>query len=437
MKKTFILIMLLVTTLFVANKAEAKWWIFGQGNDEVNINYLYLNKTSYDESGKNVILYKDSLTNGNINITGKATVKTGKIGAVYVSVDNKETWVKAKLNDNGTFQYNFAPELEKTYELYIKVIDTAGRNNAIDDTYKKVSVIDENISQIIKDTLDKVIKSYENEEENLFMTYVSPNFAGDEAILDTAIRNDFHAFDYIKLNYFINNISKAPDGKVYVSIQYNRTVVSTKSGETFADYGNTELVFSNEEGKFKIFSMKNPLMFGLSDAGNVATGTIQSTNNDPVLLVDEAGNVQEKPFREAIDIIENGSDGTSDDSSSTESGTATLNNTNIGFIFSSGSTTTGSGDISLEYNILITVDTGGKALKLDGVTSLASVTEVPATGYDWNISDLNINVGSVYALQLSNGKYGIMKITGYTDGGYPVSTLNIEWEYQPDGSRNF
>lgn len=434
MKKIFTLIILFSILLFVP-KAEAKWWIFGQGNDEVNINYLYLNKTSYDESGNSVIIYKDTLANGFVNITGRASVKKGKIGAVLVTRDNKETWEKANLNDNGTFQYNFAPELGKNYNVFIKIIDTAGKNNDIDATYKKITVIDENISQLIRETLDKVVKSYENEEENLFMAFVSPDFIGDEAVLDTAIRKDFNAFDYIKLNFFINNISKSPDGKVYLSIQYNRTVVSTKSGQTYTDSGNTEIVFKNNNGNYKIFSMKNPLMFGLSDAGNVATGTIQSTNNDPIILVNSNGEVSEKPFKQAIDEIEDGSDTLAD--ARTETGSFTVDQSTTGFNFDTGSTTTAIADINLEYNTLITVAKGGKAQKLDGVGSLSSVTEVPATGYDWNIADVSTNIGSVYALQLANGNYAIMKITGYIDNGNPNSIMTADYEYQPDGSRNF
>ena len=131
-----------------------------------------------------------------------------------------------------------------------------------------------------------MIKAYENEESNLFMTYVSSDFAGDYAVLDSAIRKDFNAFDLIRINPFINNITSSSGGKIYVALQYNRTVVAAKSGQTYTDKGYTEFVLTNENGKFKIFSMKNPLIFGLSEAGEVATGTVQSPNNDPILLED-------------------------------------------------------------------------------------------------------------------------------------------------------
>lgn len=426
MKKLLILIVALLSLTLSVNKAEAKWWIFGQANDEVNINYLYLNKGSYDESGSKLTLYKQNLAEGKIEIAGKASVPQGKIGAVWITKDNKQTWEKANLNTSGTFQYYFTPDADKEYDLYIKIIDTSGKTNIIDDTYKQIIVSDKDFSSAIRTSLSEMIKAYENEETNLFMTYVSPNFTGDESILNSAIRKDFNAFDLIKINYFINNISTSPDGKTFVSISYQRTVVSSKSGNTYSDNGNTELIFTNENGKQKIFSMKNPLIFGLSDAGNVATGTIQSPNNNPIILVDSSGNVDEKPFTQAINIIEDGAD----ISSNTESGSETILVWER-FSFVSGSKVGAGGDILFEApNIIITADTGGQAQKLTGITSLSSVTEVPASGYDWN---LNPEQGSVYALTLGNGKYAIMKITSYTVG----TSMTFEYKYQPDGSRNF
>lgn len=443
LKKYLVLVLCFIA--FSSMKADAKWWIFGQGNDEVNINYLYINKNSYDELGNNVIIYKDSLQNGLITVNGRASVKKGEIGAVLVSKDNRETWEKAKLNENGTFQYSFIPEIAKDYNFYIKIIDTAGKNNNVESTYKKITVIDENISALIRETLDKIIKTYENEEENLFMSYVSPNFAGDQAVLDSAVRRDFNSFDYIKLNCYINNISKAPDGRVFVSIQYNRTVISTRSGRTFSDRGNTEVVFKNEEGKFKLFSMKNPLMFGLSDAGNVATGTIQSATNEPIILVDESGNVDEKPFIEAITIIEGNSDSSNDTDPGIPARTATLHAPPPGAMESgdtldiaNGIKNGGTKSIQLGYNIIYTIDAGTSVKELVGISDIEDVTEVPASITDVNIPSLGGPLSEgIYALLLSNGKYAVLQIDSVEQNIATGCTTVIRYKYQPDGSRNF
>ena len=35
-----------LSLIFLAGNAHAKWWIFGQSQDEIAIRYLYLNKVS-------------------------------------------------------------------------------------------------------------------------------------------------------------------------------------------------------------------------------------------------------------------------------------------------------------------------------------------------------------------------------------------------------
>ena len=163
-----------------------------------------------------------------------------------------------------------------------------------------------NNQQIIREVLDKMIAAYRNEEPSGFMKYVSDNFTGDATLLDRAIRKDFSAFDNIDLTYTLNNISSDPKGRIFVSINYNRKVISSKSGAMLTDRGTTEFIFSLEEGGPKVYSMKNPLIFGLSDASNVAQGTVMSSSNDPILVVYSTGKAATLPFRDALVVINNG-----------------------------------------------------------------------------------------------------------------------------------
>lgn len=41
--------------LTFTNTAEAKWWIFGQSENEISTRYLYLNGISYDELGDKIM----------------------------------------------------------------------------------------------------------------------------------------------------------------------------------------------------------------------------------------------------------------------------------------------------------------------------------------------------------------------------------------------
>ena len=223
--------------------ADAKWWIFGQSNDEININYMYINKISYDETGPELTIYKETLLDGLIHITGKASVRKGKIGGVRVSTSNKERWEEAKFSETGAFEYSFRPDPDKEHVLYVEIMDTAGKTNDIEATRKKVKLSDQNIMALIRETLDKMIESYRNEDPTRFMSYVSEDFAGDETNLDRAIRKDFSAFDNIDLRYTLNNVAAGTRGMVYVSINFNRSVISAKDGKSYTDRGMTEFVF--------------------------------------------------------------------------------------------------------------------------------------------------------------------------------------------------
>ncbi|NOY12409.1 MAG: hypothetical protein GXP51_01565 [Deltaproteobacteria bacterium] len=291
--KIIILVLLLVAP---ALNADAKWWIFGKSDAGVSTRYIYLNDLSYDELGNKVTLYRESLPQGKIFIRGKGTAGKNRIGAVQISIDGKQSWQKAKVTSNGSFLYSFTPESDRTYELYVKVLDTTGKSNDVDASRKELVISDENMQDQVYKTLDQLVKAYQDEDSFAFMRLVSDQFVSGTEVLDSAIRQDFTAFDNISLNYTLNNVARAADGNLFVAISYNRMVTSSRSGETFSDHASTEFTFKLENGTPKIYSMKNPLIFGLSDAGEVATGTINSGENNQVLSVDDSGNIRLIPL---------------------------------------------------------------------------------------------------------------------------------------------
>lgn len=302
MKKFTILILFMTLALFASvGQVQAKWWIFGKSSDEVSLNYMHINKISYEDMNGKAVFFKDSLPKSNeITINGKASVKKSKIGAVMVSLDNKETWDKAKLNDNGSFEYKFYADTSKTYDFYLKAIDTTGKTNDIEKTYVQITFSSQDVSALVRETLDKLFRAYQTENLISFMTLVSDKFIPGSDILDSAVRRDFILFDYIKIDHFINNISQVSDGKIFVSFQYNRSVISTKTGQTFTDKGMTELVLKNEDGQLKLFSMKHPLMFGLSDVSEIATGVVNQNSEEDTLVVGSDGTIKVVPFNESL-----------------------------------------------------------------------------------------------------------------------------------------
>lgn len=280
---------LLLMSLACTGSAEAKWWIFGQAENEISTRYLYLNGVSYDELGEKVTIYKEVLPEGRLVLRGKAGTTSSQVGVVQVSRDGKATWEEASRSDDGTFEYGFVPEPGKTYQLYVKIMDTTGKSNDVEATRKEITLSDRNISSLIRKALDDLIAAYRAEDPRGFMNLISPDFAADSAILDRAVRRDFSLFDNIDLRYTLNNVSSGSGGNVFVSLSFTRSITSTRQGTTLSDRGTTEFVFAMEQTGPRVFSMKNPLIFGLSDAENVATGTVPSS--DATITVASDGTV--------------------------------------------------------------------------------------------------------------------------------------------------
>ncbi len=285
------LLLILTAVLSLAGAADAKWWIFGKSNDEVGLRYLYINQVSAEEAGPKIKIFRETLgTDGLIKINGRASAGKGGVGSVRISLDDKATWQDVKFSDNGTFEYSFKPETGKTYTMLLEITDTAGKTNKVDETRKEITLSDESIQAKVKETLDAMFAAYSAENLQKFMGYVGDDFAGDKGILERAVKRDFDALSSINIRYTVNNISAGSQGRVFVSVTYNRMVFVNKTGATSTDTGSTEFVFDSNEGKLALFSMKQPLMFGLSDAENVATGSVLGNTGTPLVL-DDGGNL--------------------------------------------------------------------------------------------------------------------------------------------------
>ncbi len=423
--------LILLLVLVFAGQADAKWWIFGQNKEEVSTRYLYLNDISYDELGEKVTLYRESLPQGKVVVKGKGSAGASKVGAVQISLDNKQNWQKAKLTADGSFNFEFEPEQGQVYDLYVKILDTTGKSNDIDTTHKEITITEGDIRAEVSAVLQALIEAYRNEDSFAFMHQVSDSFVGGLSVLDSAVRKDFNYFDNLDLYYTLNNVTLARQGKLFVSLSFSRSVSSSRTGETFTDKGETEFVLVNENGTLKIYSMKNPLLFGLSDAANVATGSVNTGSNDPILVVDSSGTIGTKPYREALEVIDSGSSL----SSPAQTGTFTLDGSALeGFQFSSSSVgASGGSDLFLEHNLIFFVN----GVYDIGIASINSVDSVNSGGYTPANFMAATNVGHVFALNLGSGKYAVVRISSYTDLGGGDGRVVMEYKYQPDGSTNF
>jgi len=415
---------LCLTLLAPGPGAQAKWWIFGASDEEIAINYLYLNRVSYDEMGPKVTLYRELLADGLIVLTGKASVAKGSIGSVRISIDGKETWQEAKLSEGGAFEWSFRPEKGKTYKLYVEIMDTSGKTNKVEDTLREVSVSESSIQPTIREALDKLIEAYRAEDGTRFMALVAEDFAGDKVNLDRAIRKDFNAFDNIDLRYTLNNVSTDSKGKIFVSLNFSRQLTSTKSGATLKDAGATEFVFSMGEKSPLVFSMKYPLIFGLSEPGDVATGDVVQPGNNNIIFVDSRGNVQSLTYQEAKQAKDNGG-------STIQSKPATINFFK-GFNFADGvETNPFEGDITIEGGMIIVGS--GVTFNILAATGVDILTEVPErASYISFPQNFALTEGQTVALYLTAGKYVVFEVRTVTG-----TTASIRYKYQPSGTRFF
>jgi len=275
--------------LIGSTTVEAKWWIFGQSQDEVATRFIYLNDISYDELGDQVTLYRDMLPAGRVEIRGRGQSGKNRIGAAEVSLDGGQSWQKIDLSRDGSFHFRFTPEINREYDLALRLLDTSGKSNEVDDTRKKLTVSDRDIQSIIREALDAMITAYQFKNERDFMAYVDPDFAGDAMILERAIQKDFTILDQIDMRYTLNSVVSGSGGKVFAAISFNRQVTVARNGDVLKDKGQTEFTFTLTGDKAKVSAMKNPLIFGLSERESVAQGTVNQPQRTPTLIIPEGG----------------------------------------------------------------------------------------------------------------------------------------------------
>lgn len=432
--KTKLLTLIAFLFLVVSPSLHAKWWIFGGGDEEVGFDYIHLNALSFDDVNKEAVLLKESLDKGYLHVRGKAHTGKNPVGAITVSLDGAKTWQKAKFEKDGGFDFSFEPNLAQMYDIYVKVIDTAGKANEIDDAHIKVSFSDVDFYALIGETLHKLKTYYEQEDDINFMQYVSRDFEGDDMTLERALRKDFSTLENIRLDFTLNNVAMSGT-KYYASISFNRTVTAS-DGKSYSDRGVTEFSFAIGEKGAMLLSMKNPLIFGLTYAADIASGTTSSAQNNQLYLsLTDSGGVSQ---RSLADIVND--DGSNDYMNSgnfylENSCTPPCSNAD-GFNFSNDEKTTliSASEIYKEGGLLFT--NAGAAIQNIGNVSLSGLT-LPSTGYNVFGGISSTSIGDVIAVKLPSNTYGVLKVTNAIDLGSGGWRIYFDYKYNPNGSLTF
>jgi hypothetical protein len=295
---------------------------------------------------------------------------------------------------------------------------------------------------------------------NSFMEYVSWDFVGGDVILEQALNKDFSNFADIAIEYNLINLAINNDGMISIVLQYDRRLISNNDGSTLADSGLTEFVFNLEEQGPVLYSMSQPLIFGVSDAANVASGVINSAENEQVIAVNDQGNIELKSIDEIVNETAemNNEDGNSGGSEipAYESGEKSIasvfndengNWYNQGYRFSDGQILerfAGYCDFYIETNIIFLND-DVRVLELNE-TDINNVTELPETGYveQWDLP-YGITWDICYGLSLPDGNYAVVyfeeaeEVNSEYDAdiGEVFYRIRFKYKYRDDGGRQF
>ena len=293
MKKSFPVTLVLLLLLSIAVPAQA-WWIFGDsGASNAILQNVTINSVPFEGSPRQLVFYPEFLPGGQITINGKALVNGRPAQALHVTTNAQETWQSMPLSADGTFVYSFRPTPGAEYGIYLKA-EADGKTNDVQRSGKLVRISNQPLHAAAAEALNNLLAAYKQEDARLFMSYVSPSFAGDDILLARAIRRDFTALDNIDVRYTIGSVAIDPKGKVSVTLRYSRTAVLArllhiKNNPVIHDSGTTQMVFALGEHGLKLYSMKMPLLFGLSDAVNVSSGAVRSSDNSRVLGITPRG----------------------------------------------------------------------------------------------------------------------------------------------------
>lgn len=296
--------------------------------------------------------------------------------------------------------------------------------------------------QQVRETLAVLAVAYQQENLRGFMQLVSPDFLGDDFLLDRALRRDFRAFDNINLRLSASSINIDARGRAQVLTSYNRSVASQKDGQTYIDRGLTQFTFHLHNGKVKLYDMRYPIIFGVSEASQLATGEVRTMENEKILTVNRRGDTAVLPYNEAK-------------LSSEQSGVKRGTNIRLqfsympeivqGWSFADNRRTHPNSYHTVEGDFTFTTQwlnlAPGTSFRRLSVADVDDVTEVPDPAvYPYTVSpylpehpDVLPDGMGVYALRLSSGNYAVIKMVSYIH----LSEFVFDYKYQPSGSRSF
>lgn len=127
--------------------------------------------------------------------------------------------------------------------------------------------------QLIIGTLEEMIKAYSSKDLTRFTEHISDSFQGDIFALEEAVQSDFRTYDDINLDISIEQVSKSED-QARVDFGFEWYGVKKIDGSIVnPSRGRTNYLFVQEAGEYKLLATASPIIFGVTEASEVDTGT--------------------------------------------------------------------------------------------------------------------------------------------------------------------
>ncbi|MDZ4201317.1 MAG: hypothetical protein U1C96_04125 [Gallionella sp.] len=433
-------VLLLLLSCFMAQNAAAQWWRFGTDANEPVFTDLLFNQVSALRVERTLHFTPDDMDGGKVIVRGRAEVGQGKIGRVEASLDGGVAWIEVPFNERGLFAFEFAPEPERAYRFRIRALSTTGQaSNDVDHAFE-FKVVRQDARALARAAFEQLQERYMARDHSGFMALVSRDFAGNESALDSALNNDFRFFDSIRISPTIQRMAAADD-RWTIYFAFNRQVRSVRSGQLLQDQAYTSVTLIREGEGYKLHEMAAPLIFGVSDPGNVATFVTDESVGTEVLVVDQDGNISKRDQGQQVDNA--GSIG----NIPLSMGQLTVpGHPPAGFDFASGTQSVGfgTGDFTATggdsgNGVWVGLESGVSFQDI-GSVSIETLNVAPATGYTAPAMSFYLQPGRSYAFRLANGTYALLRIVSVivpalAPPNYVI--VNLEYRHQPDGSRNF
>lgn len=415
--------------------AQAAWWEFGRSAGEPYFSMLRFNNVDAEQRDDMLVLTRDDLIAGSVVVRGRAEVGRGEVGLVEISLDSGKTWSGATLGERGMFTYEFAPQLDREYPFRIRAISTTGVATGPEEHDFKLLVSSADGAREARAAFMKLLDAYQREDRASFMRGVSENFEGNLGALEDGLAKDFRYLDDIRIQATVSRINRQ-ERTYEIYFTYNRQVRSAKTGNLLKDSAASIVGFRLESGGMKLVRMSAPLIFGVSEAEDVATSVTGQSVGQQVLTISNSGEASTAPQGQ--------------NAASSQLGLASLRSTAVNnresFEFDTEDKITENtqnitGDIAWNFFPAMPFE-NGLALKsgtkykmmsgpLSALKGVQSATPFAAPAF----FSIQVKVNDVIALQLSTGKYAAIEVLAVPTLAAPYFTFR--YKYQPNGSPNF